>query len=79
MRVPFNSIFTLRDGWVIAKKHVAIDKFIIAAGVPLAPTLAVWGNKIDTLTNLDLAVEDEDGIIVVVGIYRNRDLPDSQS
>jgi hypothetical protein len=79
MRVPFESVFTLIDGRIIAKNHVAIDKFIVAAGVSLSPTLIVWGDKIGTLTTYDLVIEDEDGIVVVVGIYRGNDLPDSIS
>ena len=78
MRVPFNSIFTLIDGRIVAKNHVAYGSITVAAGVSVAPTLVIAGNQIKTLTESDLAIEEEDGIVVVVGVYKsNTIIPDS--
>jgi hypothetical protein len=71
MQVPFNSVFTLIDGRIIPKTHVAIGNVTMAAGTPILPILPIAGTWIGTITDCDLSVEDEDGIIVVVGYYRS--------
>ena len=77
MRVPFKSVFTLIDGRFIATSHIAIGNVTIASGVSLSPGLLVSGREIRTLTRCDLAIEDEDGIVVILGFYTGNDLPES--
>ena len=77
MRVPFNSVFKLIDGRLIPQSHIAIGNITIASGVSLSPGLLVSGNKIRTLTNSDLAIEDAAGIVVILGFYTGNDLPES--
>jgi hypothetical protein len=62
MRVPFNSVFTLIDGRIITKNHVAFGSVTVAAGTSILPILPIAGIRIGTITDCDLSVENEDGI-----------------
>jgi hypothetical protein len=71
MRIPFNSIFKVIDGRIIPLVHVAIGNVAVATGTAIPPTLTISGIEIRSLTDCDLAVRVEVGIIEVQDFYRD--------
>ena len=78
MRVAFDSIFNQIDGRIIPRGHIAIGNATFAAGASLSPVFRILGVEVTRLTNCDLAVEDEDGISVIVGYYKDGRLIESE-
>jgi hypothetical protein len=75
MRIPFDSIFIVIDGRIIPLVHVAVGNVAVASGTFIPSNLTISGIEIGRLTNYDLAVKVEVGIMVIHGFYRDQPTP----
>jgi hypothetical protein len=71
MRMSFDTIFTEIEGCFVPQFHIGAGPVVIAKGVPIPPELTIGGLTIGKLKDYDLAVEVEDGIIMIHGFYRD--------
>ena len=69
-RIPFQEIFSFGDNReVIAKVPVRFGDVTVPAGVPLVEKDPFGGLDLAQLADRDLAIEQEDGILLIRGYY----------